>query len=283
MNVVPVGPVVLSIAGLLLLAGLVTAFVIDGWLHRRGHASAETALWWLFIAGIVVARGVFVLRWWPQYATRPLAIIDPRDGGFLPWAGVLAMLVSAAWLGWRRRPLRAPLACAILGGMLVWGLGGLVVRQLSSATHQQLPALVLHDLDNAPQPLQGLRGHPLVVNLWASWCGPCREEMPVLAHAQQAHAQVRFVFANEGEAPAKIRTFLAQAGLHLDGVLVDPFSRLSQEFDVRGYPTTLFFDAQGTLRSIHTGALSRATLAAELQRITGPVDRAPLATKGVPQ
>ncbi|MBS0382764.1 MAG: TlpA family protein disulfide reductase [Proteobacteria bacterium] len=283
MNVVPLGPVVLSIAGLLLLAGLVTAFAINGWLHRRGRTSAETALWWLFIAGVVIARGVFVLRWWPEYASRPLAIFDPRDGGFVPWVGVLAVLVGAAWLGWRRQTLRVPLAWAVLGGMLVWGFGGLVVRQLSATTHPQLPALVLRDLDDSPHSLQGLRGRPLVINLWATWCGPCREEMPVLAQAQQAQTKVRFVFANEGEAPAKIRAFLAQTGLHLDGVLVDPFSRLSQEFGVRGYPTTLFFDAQGTLRDIHTGVLSHATLAAALQRVTPPTDRTVSSTYGVPR
>lgn len=267
MNVVPLGPVVLSIAGLLLLAGLVTAFAIDGWLQRRGRPSVETALWWLFIVGVVIARGVFVARWWPEYASHPLAIFDPRDGGFFAWVGVLAVLAGAAWHGWRRRPLRAPLAWAVLGGMLVWGFGSVVVAQLAGVSHPPLPALVLHDLDNVPQPLQRMRGRPLVINLWASWCGPCREEMPVLAQAQQTHTQVRFVFANEGEAPAKIRAFLSQAGLHLDGVLVDPFSRLSQEFGVRGYPTTLFFDAQGTLRNSHTGVLSRATLAAGLRRI----------------
>jgi thiol-disulfide isomerase/thioredoxin len=267
MNVVALGPVVLSIAGLLLLAGLVAAFAAGGWLQRRGRPSVERGLWWLFVAGIVVARGAFVARWWPEYAGHPLAIVDPRDGGFVPWTGVLAVLAGAAWIGWRRPSIRVPLAAAVLAGMLVWGVGSVVAAQLARSSHPPLPALVLRDLDNAPKPLRQLRGRPLVVNLWASWCGPCRAEMPVLARAQQARPQVRFVFADQGEAAATIRAFLSETGLRLDGVLVDPFSQLSRAFNVRGYPTTLFFDAQGMLRSIHTGALSPATLAAELRHV----------------
>lgn len=267
MQVVPLGPFALPVAGLLVLAGLGTAMAVDGWLHRRGRASTEAMLWRLLLAGVVIARIAFVLRWWPEYAGHPLSVLDLRDGGLSPWAGLLAVLAGAAWVSWRRRPLREPLAWAVLGGVLVWGFGSLVAWRLAQAMDTPLPALVLHDLDDRPQPLQQLRGKPLVINLWASWCGPCRREMPVLAQAQQARTQVRFVFANQGESPAEVRAFLAANGLRLDGVLADPSSQLSQYFGVRGYPTTLFFDAQGSLRSMHTGELSPATLAAEVRHI----------------
>ena len=263
----PVGPLALPVAGRLVLAGLGTAMAIDGWLHRRGRPSTEAVLWLLLLVGVVLARLAFVLRWWPEYASHPLAVLDLRDGGLSPWAGVAGVLLGALWVFWRRWPLREPLAWAVLGGVLVWSFGGLVASRLDSALHTPLPALVLLDLDGQPRPLQLLRGKPLVVNLWASWCGPCRREMPVLAQAQRVRTQVRFVFANQGESPAEIRAFLVENRLSLDGVLIDPSSRLSQHFGVRGYPTTLFFDAQGTLRSIHTGELSPATLAAQLRHV----------------
>lgn len=107
--------------------------------------------------------------------------------------------------------------------------------------------------------------------------------MPVLAQARQTQSQVRFVVANEGEAPTKIRAFLSETGLYLDGVLADPFSRLSQEFGVCGYPTTLSFDAQGFPRNIHTGVLSSATLAAELRRIVPAASVAAAPANGVPR
>ncbi len=270
MQVVPLGPLALPLAGLLVVAGMGTAVAIDGWLHRRGRPSAESVLWALLLAGVAVARIAFVLRWWPQYAGHPLAMLDLRDGGLSPWAGVLAVLAGASWIGWRRRALRHPLAWSVLGGVLVWGFGSMVAWRLDVASHVPLPALVLDDVDGRPTALQDMRGQPLVINLWASWCGPCRREMPVLAQAQLARSQVRFVFANQGESPAEIRAFLADNQLQLENVVADTSSQLSQHFGVRGYPTTLFFDAQGMLRSSHTGELSAATLAAQLRHITHP-------------
>ncbi|UGB39548.1 TlpA disulfide reductase family protein [Frateuria soli] len=281
MQSIPLGPLALPLAGLLVLAGVVTALLVDSRLQRRGRPSVEPVVWRLLLAGVLAARIAFVLRWWSEYREHPLGVLDLRDGGLSPWAGALAVLVGAAVVGWRRRALRTPLAWAVLGGLLVWGFGSLVAWRLSVATHAPLPALVLHDLEDRPRPLQALADRPLVINLWASWCGPCRREMPMLAQAQaqKQYASFRFVFANQGESPAEIRAFLAQSGLALDGVLADPSSQLSQHFGVRGYPTTLFFDAQGTLRSTRTGELSSATLAAELRHIAD--GRAP-ATPGSP-
>lgn len=281
MQSISLGPLALPVAGLLVLAGIATALLIDSRLQRRGRPSVEPIVWRLLMVGVLAARLAFVLRWWPEYRDHPLGVVDLRDGGLSPWAGVLAVLAGAAVLGWRRSRLRAPLAAAVLGGLAVWGLGSLVAWRLSVATDTPLPALVLHDLEDRPRPLPALAGQPLVINLWASWCGPCRREMPMLAQAQQRRAPVRFVFANQGESPAEIRAFLADSGLVLEGVLADPSSQLSRHFGVRGYPTTLFFDARGTLRSTRTGELSSATLAAELRHIaSGPAAAAP-ETSGV--
>jgi thiol-disulfide isomerase/thioredoxin len=281
MQTLPLGPLALSVAGLLVFAGLATAIALGGWLHRRGRPSPEHALWWLLALAVLVARAAFVVRWWPHYAEHPLGVLDLRDGGFLPWTGVAALVIGALWIGWRQRPLREALAWSVLGGLLVWGFGNLVVWRLADAAQRPLPALIMRDLEDRPVPLQELRGRPLVINLWASWCGPCRREMPVLARAQQAQTVVRFAFADQGESPAQIREFLGAQGLRLEGVLADQDSQLSQHFGVRGYPTTLFFDARGSLRSVHTGELSRATLAAELRHISpGASSRAPLSPPG---
>ena len=267
MQFVTVGPFALPLDTLLVLAGWVAAMAIGGVLQRRGRPSTDAQLWYLLLAGMLAARLAFVVRWWPEYAGHPLAMMDLRDGGLSRRAGSLAVIVGAAWIGWKRRPLRAPLAWAVLGGMMVWWCGSVVVWRLDTAMHTPLPALALSDVAGRPVGVQQLRGRPLVINLWASWCGPCRREMPVLAEAQQTHPQLRFVFANQGDSPEQIRAFIATNQLRLADVLVDPSSKLSQQFSVRGYPTTLFFDAQGTLRSVHIGELSPATLAAEVRRI----------------
>src|SRR3546814_7473677 len=69
-----------------------------------------------------------------------------------------------------------------------------------------------------------MTGEPMVVNLWATWCPPCRREMPVLAKAQEERGDVTFVFVNQGESESEIRDYLRESHLQLSNVLLDPFS-----------------------------------------------------------
>jgi len=108
------------------------------------------------------------------------------------------------------------------------------------------------------------KGRPTVVNLWATWCPPCREEMPLLALAQQRETGVRFVFVNQGESAAVVQRYLYDEILSLDNVLLDPASRLRPAVGSRGLPTTLFYDARGRLVGRHAGALSKDALASKL-------------------
>lgn len=115
--------------------------------------------------------------------------------------------------------------------------------------------------------MQQFRGKPLVLNLWASWCGPCRREMPVLAAAQEAHAEVQFVFLNQGETLDEVQGFVARERLMLDNVLLDGDAAASTALGVQAYPSTLFFDAEGRLRELHLGELTAAGLEHKLRRL----------------
>jgi thiol-disulfide isomerase/thioredoxin len=261
------GPWAFSSAVVVVLAGAMTAFGIIGWLHRRGRASAENALWLVLGVALLAARLAYVVRWWPEYATHPASIANLRDGGCAGWAGGAALAVGALLLGWRRPPLRVPLAWSLAGGLLVAGFVGLLVQRLAVSVQAPLPELVLRDLDGRRVPTGKWTGQPTVLNLWATWCGPCRREMPVLAAAQQHAPGARFVFVNQGESAAQIRHFLAAEQLRLGNVLLDDGLQVAAHYNVRAYPTTLFFDAQGHLRDTHVGELSAATLADALSRL----------------
>jgi thiol-disulfide isomerase/thioredoxin len=106
----------------------------------------------------------------------------------------------------------------------------------------------------------------MVVNLWASWCGPCRQEMPVLAQAQRQQPHIAFVFVNQGETADVVRRYLAGSGLALKEVLLDPASSVGAAVASRGLPTTLFYDAQGRQVDAHFGVLNAAALAAKTER-----------------
>ena len=269
-NRVSIGPLLFSTAILTLLFGIIAGMGTNTFLTRRGYVDAGNAAFLAMGCGLLLGRAVFVASWWPQYAQQPLSILNIRDGGFNLIASVLGVLLVGALIGWRRPALRRALAASMVVGTLAWGLGQLTVQALHTSARQPLPTVVLHDVNGTQVALQSLRGQPSVINLWATWCGPCRREMPVLAAAQKSMPHIRFVFADQGESTVAVQRYLQQEHLSLDHLLIDPNMDLSTWYGARGYPTTLFIDADGLLRDTQIGELSQGTLAAHLARITGP-------------
>ncbi|MEO5830193.1 MAG: TlpA disulfide reductase family protein [Rhodanobacter sp.] len=269
------GPLALSSGLLALLFGVIAALATAGFLHRRGHVDAGNALFLTLGLGLLTARAAYVAGWWSQYVQQPVSILNVRDHGFDPIAGVLGVIVAALLIGWRRPTLRRPLAAGVAVGIAAAAFAGLLTWKLIAQAHPPLPSLVVSDLDGREVSTGTLRGRPTVINLWATWCGPCRREMPVLLEAQQTMPQVRFVFADQGESAAAVKQFMQVQQLALDNVLIDGNLQLSSYYNVRGYPTTLFLDAEGRLRDMHMGELSRATLADRLRRIETPAVAAP--------
>ncbi|WP_334132049.1 TlpA disulfide reductase family protein [Silanimonas lenta] len=258
------GPLPFTI--LILLAAWGAGTVAGRWMLRGqpeprpavGGALFDTAL-----VGLVAARLAFIVAWWPQYASDPWAMLRPGDGGYVPMAGVLAALAFAGWRAWRRPELRRPLTAGLGTAALAYGALAFGLQHWQSRAIG-LSEAVLTTLDGRSTRLAALTGKPIVVNLWATWCPPCRREMPALAAAQAWYDDVHIVFANQGEDPATIQRYLDAAGLDLELVLVDRLSRLSEDAGARGLPTTLFFDATGRLIDVHVGELTRAGIAARL-------------------
>src|SRR5690606_19383793 len=173
-----------------------------------------------------------------------------RRWGFTWWLGVL---VAVAYI-WRRtrsaRILRVPVLAGVMAGVVVWTLaGGVLALFLRSAP--PLPDLQLATLDEQPVSLGEYAGRPVVLNLWASWCPPCRREMPVCEQAQAQFPDVAFVLINQGESAQQAQAFLESEGLSLTDVLLDPASQAMQTMRSRGLPTTVFFDAQGRQVDAH--------------------------------
>ncbi|MFC4260694.1 TlpA family protein disulfide reductase [Marinobacter lacisalsi] len=268
---VSLGPLGFTLSQLLMVFALVVALLVGALMGRRHRVVVSDALFSLILVALAGARMVFVLRYHDSYDS-VLAMIDIRDGGFDVTAGVVSALLWLCWRSWRSSPLRRPLAAAVLSALVVWGaLSSLIL--LIDTQARPVPDLELATMEQ--QGSANLRGfqadqaQPMVVNLWATWCPPCRREMPVLAEAQAEHQAIDFVFVNVGEEQGTIRQFLDSQALTLDNILLDRGNRLGAMTGAHVLPTTLFYNADGLLVDSHTGELSRATLRQGLEKL-GP-------------
>jgi thiol-disulfide isomerase/thioredoxin len=226
----------------------------------------QGALWRTLLAGVLAARLAFVYEYRSLYFASPLNILDIRDGG---WNAVFGLM--AAWLyalhRQRQNPaVGKPLRWALATGTAVFAAGAAVLA-LRPESGQPLPNLTFSTLDGRTVQLSAFTGKPIVVNLWATWCPPCGREMPVLHKAQVERQDIHFVFLNQGEDPLTVSRWLQAEHLPLHNVLIDELRQASATFQQQGYPTTLFFDAKGTLVSRRIGELSAATLAERLRQL----------------
>ncbi|MCA1857469.1 TlpA family protein disulfide reductase [Massilia oculi] len=224
--------------------------------------NADGTLWLVIAGAVLVGRIAFVARYWAEYAEEPWRLPDLRDGGMDAMAGWVAAAVIGGLLAWRRRAQRRAIAGALCASLCIWVAGNGLLRMAD--TRLSLPRVTLTDLDGRTVSLPAFAGKPVVLNLWASWCPPCRREMPALGKAQQGAADLHFVFVNQGEDAAAVRAYLQSERLPLRNVVLDPGGALATAASAPGLPTTLFFDAQGMLVGKRMGELSSATLAEHL-------------------
>jgi len=115
--------------------------------------------------------------------------------------------------------------------------------------------------------LQELHGKAVLINFWATWCGPCREEMPLLQKYADRHSDQLIVLAvNAQESEGVVQSFVNELGLSFP-VLLDSRGVVEDLYRVRAFPTSVFIDAEGTIRSQHIGVLNESQLKGYLERI----------------
>ena len=115
--------------------------------------------------------------------------------------------------------------------------------------------------------LVGLRGRPVVVNVWASWCPPCRAEMPLLERAAADYrGRVAFLGVASKDDAADAEAFLRRVDVTYPNVF-DATGDVRDELGLRGFPTTYIFDAAGELREAVVGGITEQRLAAQLDDV----------------
>ncbi len=165
------------------------------------------------------------------------------------------------WLQDARRWTTVMLTALLLGLLWIWvsavsasvTTGGLVP---SPREGFPAPDFTLDTLDGDQMTLSDLRGKVVMINLWASWCPPCRDEMPAIENVYQANKEqgleVLAVNVTNQDSEAAVSAFVQELDLSFP-ILLDRQGAVSRRYQLRALPTTFFIDREGIIRAVVPG------------------------------
>jgi thiol-disulfide isomerase/thioredoxin len=129
------------------------------------------------------------------------------------------------------------------------------------------PYFELGTLDGGTASTSELLGRPVLINFWATWCAPCRLEMPLFQELYEADPDGLAILAvNYAEQPGIVRQYVDELGLTFP-ILMDVDSEVQRLYHVRGYPTTLLIDTEGIIQVYHVGLMTEKQLSNYLKNL----------------
>lgn len=171
---------------------------------------------------------------------------------------IVVTLLGISWIEYSREPVNQPASFDMAEAPLV----GHLAPDFTLAQPTGESVTLTDFVDRT-----GDLGRPVVLNFWASWCGPCRIETPEFQRASLKYLnRVAFLGVNQGEAADVVTEFGISFGLSYP-LLVDQSSDVSRLYDINSLPTTVFIDRKGVVREMFFGVLSQATLEDRLNKL----------------
>ena len=149
--------------------------------------------------------------------------------------------------------LKIALLVILTSGLLVTGCA--TGTGPSAQVGGTAPDFQLQDLDGQSVALSNLQGNPVLLNFWATWCPPCRSEMPYIQQVYDEWSDKGLVVLtiNTGESSTTVKEFMQANGLSLP-VLLDRGGEVAEKYNIRGIPTTFFIDKDGIIQVKIIGA-----------------------------
>lgn len=141
-------------------------------------------------------------------------------------------------------------------------------RQVAPQEDSIAPDFTLRNTEGESVQLSQLRGHPVLINFWATWCAPCRIEMPFFQDRYEKFQQEGFqILAVDFDEPEdEVAVFGEELGLTFD-LLLDPGAEIQSLYRVLGYPTSFFVDREGVIQAQHIGVMTEDQLDNNLAQI----------------
>lgn len=171
---------------------------------------------------------------------------------------VVLAILGGAWIVYSREPVTDRNTIDLPEAPMVGHLAPDFTLQSSNGQTYSLTDYVDRTGDN---------GRPVVLNYWASWCGPCRIETP---HFQRTHLkygnQVAIIGINQGEAPDQVTEFGVSYGLTYP-LLVDQDNTVNFRYGILNLPTTVFIDRNGVIQEMYLGIISQAVLEERINQL----------------
>ena len=256
-----VGPVALSTERIAAVVSIWLFLAVSAWIARKCSRASSTA-WIAVAAGILAARVGYVVQNFEAFRIEPLSIAYVWQGGFEPLFGIAAAaLVLALMLRRSERWISLAGLATVTAGWFAFS------AMLKRGPAPPMPRLAnVTDVRGTPLAEPGIKG-PLVVNLWATWCPPCRREMPRLQETAEANPDVPILLLNQGEDPSQVDHYLRKEGIDAGRVLIDRNGGFAGTIGATALPTTLFVNSDGRIVRTHSGEISRAALLSGIREL----------------
>lgn len=285
------GPLLIPTRPLILILSLFFAIWFSNWLGGKflldktwvKHVAEYTA--W---SGLLGARLGFVALNWSAYRAAPWTALYVWQPGYLYFSGVLA---GAAYALWQvtiispelRRSFLTVLASSYLAAGLIFTTAILSTEFLKQpgvpGTGDRAPNFKLQNLAAQTVQLSDLAGRAVILNFWATWCPPCRREMPLLDEIQNAYGDqgLSVIGLDINESSERVKSYVNSVDISYPIWVdappgtpgFDSTHEIFSRFGGVGLPSTLFIDRNRVIRRIYVGELSRGFLQNQAENILG--------------